>query len=70
MKRYLKVFLVAAALLFAMPVFAQLTVPEIPYDSAPDFLNTGDSPSWVKRSAWPRIPQGTSLCIRAPVRPT
>ncbi len=44
MKRSLKVWLLVAALLFATPVFAQLSVPEIPYDSAPDFLNTGDLP--------------------------
>ena len=44
MKRSLEVFLVAAVLFFATPAFAQLSVPEIPYDSAPDFLNTGENP--------------------------
>jgi DNA-binding beta-propeller fold protein YncE len=44
MKTFLQVALVFAALLFAAPAFAQLTVPEIPYDSVPDFLNTGDAP--------------------------
>jgi len=44
MKRSRQVFLVAAVLFFATPALAQLSVPEIPYDSAPDFLNTGDNP--------------------------
>jgi hypothetical protein len=38
------VILALVALLFAAPAFAQLNVPEIQYDSAPDFLNTGDMP--------------------------
>jgi DNA-binding beta-propeller fold protein YncE len=44
MKSSLKLLLWIAALLMAAPAFAQLNVPEIPYDSAPDFLNTGDAP--------------------------
>jgi hypothetical protein len=44
MKRSLKVMLLFVALLLAAPAFAQLTVPEIAFDSAPDFLNTGDAP--------------------------
>jgi hypothetical protein len=44
MKRFWQVLLVAAALLLATPLFAQLSIPEIPYDSVPDFLNTGDNP--------------------------
>lgn len=44
MKRTLKTILLLGALLLAAPAFAQLTVPEIAYDSTPDFLNTGDMP--------------------------
>jgi hypothetical protein len=44
MKRLMIVILALVALLFAAPAFAQLNVPEIQYDSAPDFLNTGDMP--------------------------
>jgi hypothetical protein len=44
MNRYVKATLLAVGLLLAAPAFAQLSVPEIPYDSAPDFLNTGDAP--------------------------
>ena len=44
MNRTLKAILLMVALLLAAPAFAQLTVPEIPYDSAADFLNTGDAP--------------------------
>jgi hypothetical protein len=44
MKPTLKAVLVLVALLLATPAFAQLSVPEIAYDSAPDFLNTGDMP--------------------------
>ena len=47
MKRTLQVILPLAALLLAAPAFAQLTVPEIAYDSAPDFLNTGDIYDWT-----------------------
>jgi hypothetical protein len=44
MKGSWKAFLLATVLLLATPALAQLSVPEIPYDSAPDFLNTGDNP--------------------------
>jgi hypothetical protein len=44
MKRTLSAVLLLAAVLLAAPAFAQLTVPEIAYDSTPDFLNTGDMP--------------------------
>ena len=44
MKRTLQTILTLAALLLAAPAFAQLNVPEIAYDSTPDFLNTGDMP--------------------------
>ena len=44
MRPTLKVVVLLAALLLAVPAFAQLTVPEIAYDSTPDFLNTGDMP--------------------------
>jgi hypothetical protein len=44
MKTYWKAMMMVAALFLAAPAFAQLSVPEIPYDSAPDFLNTGDAP--------------------------
>ena len=41
MRRYLQVFLVIAAVLAAIPVFGQ-QVPEIPYDSVPNFLKMPD----------------------------
>jgi hypothetical protein len=44
MKRFVQVLLVMTALLWSVPASAQLSVPEIPYDSTPDFLNTGDNP--------------------------
>jgi 6-bladed beta-propeller len=44
MKNYLQFILAMSALLVTIPAFAQSTVPEIPYDSVPDFLNTGDAP--------------------------
>jgi DNA-binding beta-propeller fold protein YncE len=44
MKPIVKVVLLLVALLLAAPAFAQLSIPEIPFDSVPDFLNTGDSP--------------------------
>jgi len=44
MKLTLKTILLLSALLLAAPAFAQLTVPEIAFDSVPDFLNTGDMP--------------------------
>jgi DNA-binding beta-propeller fold protein YncE len=44
MKRSLQLFVaVVAAILFAAPAFAQLMVPEIPYDSAPNFLTLPDN---------------------------
>src|SRR5437867_4603051 len=43
MKRSLQLFVaVVAAVLFAAPAFAQLTVPEIPYDSAPNVVTLPD----------------------------
>ncbi len=42
MKRSLQIFLMVVALLFAGPLFAQLSVPEIPYDSAPNLLKMPD----------------------------
>src|SRR6202140_167530 len=38
MRRSLHFLVAALAILFARPVFAQLSVPEIPYDSAPNLL--------------------------------
>jgi hypothetical protein len=38
MKRVLQFFLVAVSLALASPAFAQLVIPEIPYDSAPNLL--------------------------------
>jgi len=38
MKRVLQFFLVAVSLVLASPAFAQLVIPEIPYDSAPNLL--------------------------------
>jgi DNA-binding beta-propeller fold protein YncE len=43
MKRSLQIWLAAAAIFFASPLFAQLTVPEIPYDSAPNLLKLPDN---------------------------
>lgn len=40
-KRIFQLFLMALA--FASPAFAQLYIPEIPYDSAPDFLKLPDN---------------------------
>ena len=40
MKRALQLVAVAAVLLLSSPLLAQLTVPEIPYDSAPNVLTT------------------------------
>ncbi|MGH8102106.1 MAG: peptidyl-alpha-hydroxyglycine alpha-amidating lyase family protein [Chthoniobacterales bacterium] len=44
MKLLCKICLAISPLLFSVPAFAQANVPEIPYDSVPDFLNTGDNP--------------------------
>jgi DNA-binding beta-propeller fold protein YncE len=43
MKHSLQIWLAAAAIFFASPLFAQLTVPEIPYDSAPNLLKLPDN---------------------------
>src|SRR3954471_516955 len=46
MKLLCKICLAVSPLFFSVSAFAQAptNVPEIPYDSAPDFLNTGDNP--------------------------
>ncbi len=44
MKSISKLFLALAALLCCLPAFPQSSVPEIAFDSVPDFLNTGDNP--------------------------
>jgi hypothetical protein len=67
MKRYGKVFLFAAALLLATPVFAQMSVPEIPYDSVPDFLNTGDNPHLGEAVASATNSAGRIFGVRGPV---
>jgi len=38
MKRALQFFLIAVTVILASPAFAQLAIPEIPYDSAPNLL--------------------------------
>ena len=43
MKRASNIFSLALALLFASAAFAQTSVPEIPYDSAPNFLKLPDN---------------------------
>jgi streptogramin lyase len=43
MRRYSKLTLAAVAALFASPVFAQISVPEIPFDSAPNLLKMPDN---------------------------
>src|SRR5215472_10499203 len=43
MRSYSKVILVAAMALFAWPVRAQISVPEIPFDSAPNLLKMPDN---------------------------
>ena len=42
MKRNLHLFISGAALLCAVPLLAQLSIPEIPYDSAPNLLKLPD----------------------------
>ena len=42
MKRCSELFLIAVALLFARPLFSQSSIPEIPYDSAPNLLKLPD----------------------------
>ncbi len=65
MKRTLKAILLLAALLLAAPAFAQLNVPEIAYDSTPDFLNTGDMPILGEAVGVATNSQGTCLRIHA-----
>ncbi len=43
MRRSFQILLAAAAMFFACPLFAQLSVPEIPYDSAPNLLKLPDN---------------------------
>ncbi len=43
MRRYSKLILVAVMALFASPVLAQISVPEIPFDSAPNLLKMPDN---------------------------
>jgi DNA-binding beta-propeller fold protein YncE len=43
MRRSLQILSAVAAIFFASPVFAQLTVPEIPYDSAANLLKLPDN---------------------------
>ncbi len=43
MRNYSKLILVAVVALFASPVFAQISVPEIPFDSTPNLLKMPDN---------------------------
>src|SRR5579864_1349871 len=43
MPSFSKVCLVVLLVLAATPLFAQISVPEIPFDSAPDFLKLPDN---------------------------
>jgi hypothetical protein len=43
MRRYSKLILVAVVALFACPALAQISVPEIPYDSAANLLKMPDN---------------------------
>jgi len=43
MMRSFQTSLAGLAMLFASPLFAQLSVPEIPYDSAPNLLKLPDN---------------------------
>src|ERR1019366_8039501 len=43
MRRYSQWILVAVMVLFASPLFAQISVPEIPFDSVPNFLKLPDN---------------------------
>jgi hypothetical protein len=43
MRRYSKLVLVAVVAFFASPVFAQVSVPEIPFDSTPNLLKMPDN---------------------------
>ncbi len=58
MMRSFQILLAAVAVFFASPLFAQLSVPEIPYDSAPKSL-FGRS-----RRRGDKL-QGTYLCVHA-----
>src|SRR3989304_4941882 len=43
MKHSVQIFVLVATLLCASPLFAQMMIPEIPYDSAPDLLKLPDN---------------------------
>ncbi len=43
MLRFFQTLFAGVAMLFASPLFAQLSVPEIPYDSAPNLLKLPDN---------------------------
>ncbi len=43
MRRYTEFVLAAVIVFFASPMFAQISVPEIPFDSAPNFLKMPDT---------------------------
>lgn len=43
MRRYSELILAALIVLFASPLFAQISVPEIPFDSVPNFLKLPDN---------------------------
>jgi DNA-binding beta-propeller fold protein YncE len=43
MRHASKIILIAAAALFTTPLFAQIAVPEIPFDSAPNYLKMPDN---------------------------
>src|SRR5260221_6593917 len=43
MRRYSKLILAAAIVFFASPLFGQISVPEISYDSVPNFLKLPDN---------------------------
>src|SRR5713226_1874338 len=43
MMRSFQILIAAVAMFFASPLFAQLSVPEIPYDSAPNLLKLPDN---------------------------
>src|SRR3990172_6301649 len=43
MKHSVQIFVLVATLLCASPLFAQVMIPEIPYDSAPDLLKLPDN---------------------------
>jgi sugar lactone lactonase YvrE len=43
MRRFLKMVLVAVIVLITTPLFAQISIPEIPFDSTPNFLKLPDN---------------------------